>query len=109
MDVRLLEATEDPEELICRAARNDYMSEFVADQSFTEVMESIEGESIEDKQETLIGHLLSHGHFGPFEHPQATFAIEGVSRTTVERSESERTSMMTPTGARTRDARRDYR
>jgi thymidylate synthase (FAD) len=80
MDVRLLEATEDPEELICRAARNDYMSEFVADQSFTEVMESIEGESIEDKQETLIGHLLSHGHFGPFEHPQATFAVKGISR-----------------------------
>jgi len=80
MDVRLLEATEDPEELICRAARNDYMSEFVADQSFEEVMDSIDGDSIKDRQETLIGHLLSHGHFGPFEHPQATFAIEGVSR-----------------------------
>jgi thymidylate synthase (FAD) len=80
MDVRLLEATEDPEELICRAARNDYMSEFVADQTFEEVMESIEGETLPEKKETLIGHLLDHGHFGPFEHPHATFAIEGVSR-----------------------------
>jgi thymidylate synthase (FAD) len=80
MDVRLLEATEDPEELICQAARNDYMKEFVADMSFEEVMETADGETIDDKQETLIHHLLEHGHFGPFEHPHATFAIEGVSR-----------------------------
>ncbi|MUV90196.1 FAD-dependent thymidylate synthase [Halapricum sp. CBA1109] len=80
MDVRLLEATDDPEELICRAARNDYMSEFVADQTFPETMAEIDGETTREKQETLISHLLDHGHFGPFEHPHATFAIEGVSR-----------------------------
>ncbi|MEF8880918.1 MAG: FAD-dependent thymidylate synthase [Halapricum sp.] len=80
MDVRLLEATEDPEELICQAARNDYASEFVADQTFEEVMSEIDGDSVDDRMETLISHLLSHGHFGPFEHPHATFAIEGVSR-----------------------------
>jgi len=80
MDVRLLEATPDPERLICRAARNDYMSEFVADQPFEETMASIDGDGIEAKKETLIGHLLSHGHFGPFEHPHATFAVEGISR-----------------------------
>ncbi|WP_299269466.1 FAD-dependent thymidylate synthase [Halorientalis sp.] len=80
MKVRLLEATEDPEELICNAARNDYMTEFVGETPFDEVMASIDGESLETKQETLIGHLLDHGHFGPFEHPQATFAVEGVSR-----------------------------
>jgi thymidylate synthase (FAD) len=34
MEVTLLEATQDPERLICRAARNDYMEEFVGDQSF---------------------------------------------------------------------------
>jgi thymidylate synthase (FAD) len=80
MEVRLLEATENPEEVICRAARNDYMAEFNADLSFEETMEDIEGEDLAAKKETLIGHLLSHGHFGPFEHPQATFAIEGISR-----------------------------
>ena len=80
MKVQLLEATEDPEELICTAARNDYYDGYVGDEPFETVMESIDGESIEEKQETLIGHLLDHGHFGPFEHPQATFAIEGVSR-----------------------------
>jgi len=80
MEVELLEATADPEELICRAARNDYASAFVGEQSFDEVMEPVDGDGIESKQATLIGHLLSHGHFGPFEHPQATFAIEGMSR-----------------------------
>ena len=80
MEVRLLEATEDPERLICKGARNDYMEEFVEDQTFTEIMETVEGETTEEKMETLIGHLLDHGHFGPFEHPQATFAIKGISR-----------------------------
>jgi thymidylate synthase (FAD) len=81
MDVTLLEATPNPEEVICRAARNDYMEAFNPDLSFEETMESVEGESIEEKQETLIGHLLRHGHYGPFEHAQATFAVKGCSRT----------------------------
>ncbi len=80
MDVRLLEATDDPERVVCTAARCDYSSGFVGDQSFTETMDTVDGDTIEEKKETLIGHLLDHGHFGPFEHPQATFAVEGVSR-----------------------------
>ena len=80
MEVTLLEATEDPEELICKGARNDYSDEFVGGQSFEATMGGVEGETPRDKKETLIGHLLDHGHFGPFEHPQITFAIEGVSR-----------------------------
>ena len=80
MEVRLLKATEDPEEVICRAARNDYMSEFNADLSFEETMTSVEGETLSEQKRTLISHLLAHGHFGPFEHPQATFAVKGVSR-----------------------------
>jgi len=80
MEVQLLEATEDPERLVCQAARNDYMEEFVGETPFDEVMDSIEGETLEERKRTLIGHLLDHGHFGPFEHPQATFAVEGISR-----------------------------
>jgi len=80
MEVRLLEATDDPEHLICQGARNDYSEGFVGEQSFEETMATVEGESLAEKQETLIGHLLAHGHFGPFEHPQATFAVKGVSR-----------------------------
>ncbi|MFB6153573.1 MAG: FAD-dependent thymidylate synthase [Halodesulfurarchaeum sp.] len=81
MEVRLLEATPDPEEVICRAARNDYMEAFNAELSFEETMEGVEGETLEEKKETLLTHLLRHGHFGPFEHPQATFAVKGISRT----------------------------
>lgn len=80
MEVRLLEATEDPEEVICTGARNDYMSDFVGEKSFEEIMETTDGDDIEEKKATLIGHLLSHGHFGPFEHAQATFAVKGISR-----------------------------
>jgi thymidylate synthase (FAD) len=80
MEVRLLEATEDPERLICQAARNDYMEEYVAEMPFEEVMASVEGDTLAERKETLIHHLLAHGHFGPFEHPHATFAIKGVSR-----------------------------
>lgn len=80
MEVTLLEATEDPEELICKAARNDYSADFVGGQSLAATMETVDGETMAEKQETLIGHLLDHGHFGPFEHPQITFAVEGVSR-----------------------------
>ncbi|MFB6267137.1 MAG: FAD-dependent thymidylate synthase [Halodesulfurarchaeum sp.] len=81
MEVRLLEATPDPEEVICRAARNDYMEAFNAELSFEETMAGVEGETLEEKKETLLTHLLRHGHFGPFEHPQATFAVKGISRT----------------------------
>jgi len=80
MDVRLLEATADPEELICLGARNDYSGDFVAAQSFEETMATVDGDTTEEKKETLIGRLLQHGHFGPFEHAKATFAVEGVSR-----------------------------
>jgi thymidylate synthase (FAD) len=80
MEVQLLEATSDPERLICQAARNDYMEEFVGETPFDEVMSSIEGETLDDRKETLIHRLLDHGHFGPFEHPHATFAIKGISR-----------------------------
>lgn len=80
MDVQLLEATSDPERVICTAARNDYSEPFVGDQTFEETMSTVEGEDLEAKQRTLISHLLEHGHFGPFEHANATFAVKGISR-----------------------------
>jgi thymidylate synthase (FAD) len=80
MQVELLEATPDPERVVCTAARNDYMNDFVGERSFEEVMADVEGDTLADRQRTLIAHLLDHGHFGPFEHPQATFAVKGISR-----------------------------
>ncbi|MXR51422.1 FAD-dependent thymidylate synthase [Halovenus sp. WSH3] len=80
MEVELLEATDRPERLICQAARNDYMEDFVGETAFEDVMSDIEGETLEDRKETLIHRLLDHGHFGPFEHPHATIAVKGISR-----------------------------
>lgn len=98
MKVEVIESTPNPEEVACRAARNDYMEEYGGDKSFKEVMEGIEpkeniSQTIWDsdlrleysdktlkKMCTLVSHLLDHGHFGPFEHPQITFHVEGVSR-----------------------------
>ncbi|NIC00663.1 FAD-dependent thymidylate synthase [Halobacterium sp. R2-5] len=80
MRVRLLDATDDPEELICRGARNDYMSGWVAEQDFREVMDGVEGDDVEAQKANFLAKLLKRGHYGPFEHPSATFAIEGMSR-----------------------------
>jgi len=81
MQVELLAATDDPEEVACRAARGDYSADWVgSDVPFAEVMDTVEGDTLAEKQETLIGHLMRSGHWGPFEHPQATFAVRGVSR-----------------------------
>lgn len=104
MEVALEEHTPEPEKLVCKAARNDYSNEGIQSQSFEEIMEGIEPASEvpeeayaaryaedfhewsdapheeERKMWTLISHLLDHGHFGPFEHPQFTFSVNGVSR-----------------------------
>ncbi|MCF2165173.1 MULTISPECIES: FAD-dependent thymidylate synthase [Halobacterium] len=80
MRVRLLEATENPEELICQSARNDYMSDWVGDTPLDTAMASVDGDTTDEKLSNLIAQLLTRGHYGPFEHPSATFAIEGVSR-----------------------------
>lgn len=80
MNISLHDARSEPEKTICSAARNDYSREGIRSQTFEESMESIEGETIEEKKKTLIHHLLQQGHYGPFEHVEASFYIEGVSR-----------------------------
>ncbi|MCX2818230.1 FAD-dependent thymidylate synthase [Haladaptatus sp. F3-133] len=80
MKVALLASTDSPDELACRAARNDYTTEFVADRGFAEVMEAVDGGTVEEKKANLISQLMERGHYGPFEHPNATFAVRGISR-----------------------------
>lgn len=81
MRVELLEGTERPEELVCRCARGDYSGQWVgSDRSFEEIMAGVDGETVTEKKQTLLEHLMRSGHWGPYEHPQATFAVEGVSR-----------------------------
>ena len=105
MRLRVLDSTENPEVLACKAARNDYMEDWIGDTTFSECMESVSPEHIDRefaqkilgehdfpqmsseevaKTARLIRKLLEEpGHFGPFEHPHITFTVEGISRITM--------------------------
>lgn len=73
-----------PERGVCRAARNDYYSEYVGDEDFDEIMESINGVDISEKMYHLLTNtLLKKEHYGPFEHPQLAITIKGMSRVTM--------------------------
>ncbi len=78
MKVEIIEATPNPDELMCKAARNDYGADATSD--IEEVLETVEGETIEEKKENLIEKLFDRGHYGVAEHPTITVAIQGVSR-----------------------------
>lgn len=100
MNVEILQSTPNPDELMCRAARNDYGAD--ATGKIREVLEPIEAEEEDiewaesfleefgnafapiveswSKKRRLIRKLFSRGHFGIAEHPTATFSIQGVSR-----------------------------
>ena len=80
MKVKILEATPAPERLACAAARGDYFDGYVGDEKFADLMSSVDGDTLEEKKRTLIKHLFRSGHFGPFEHPNVTIAVRGISR-----------------------------
>lgn len=97
MKVKLLNGTENPEQLVCTAARNDYRSDGVIGYPIPRIMSDIDPDpehleslkmdgnvsprmATEAKKRTLIDKLMRSGHWGPFEHPQAVVAIEGISR-----------------------------
>jgi thymidylate synthase (FAD) len=103
MQVDVVRKTENPERLVCQAARGDYFDGYVGDTEYAELMESvnydeddISGDAddyhlpehrsppiIEAKTKAFVEKQLSRGHYGPWEHPQITFAVEGVSRVTM--------------------------
>ncbi|WP_153952898.1 FAD-dependent thymidylate synthase [Halosegnis longus] len=68
-------STERPDEAVAFCARGDHMSDSLVDMSFDDAMDGTPKEHRE-----FLASLLSAGHFGPFEHAQAVFAVEGISR-----------------------------
>ena len=68
--------TPNPDELAAMAARGDYLSDSLVDTTFDEAMEGTEKD-----HQAFLDDLLYRGHFGPFEHAQASFFVEGLSRT----------------------------
>lgn len=95
MELERITATPYPEYVVAQCARNDYMEEWVGNKPLSEILEEVKVEEwhreyAEDELTgyeeygpalvSLINKLLRQGHFGPFEHPHATFAIKGLSR-----------------------------
>lgn len=112
MEVDVLRKTENPERLVCQAARGDYFEGYVGDTEYAELMKDVQYDeedlqhvldqsnstaSVEDvenydlqweplveaKTKAFCEKQLSRGHYGPWEHPQITFAVKGVSRVTM--------------------------
>lgn len=81
MQVKLQYADPDPVMRVVRAARNDYETDWVGDMRDEQVIERMDtGAEPDEKITNLIQYLLNQGHYGPFEHPHATFSVKGVSR-----------------------------
>lgn len=112
MEVDVLRSTDQPERLVCQAARGDYFEGYVGDTEYAELMKDVQYDesdlqhvldqsnstaSVEDaekhdldweplveaKTKAFVEKQLSRGHYGPWEHPQITFAVKGVSRVTM--------------------------
>jgi thymidylate synthase (FAD) len=79
VEVQCIEFTDNPEELVCTCARNDYYNGNVTEDSLETVMEGTDGDTIQEKKYTLLKKLMLRGHWGPFEHPQFTLHFR-VSR-----------------------------
>nr|EGQ40744.1 MAG: thymidylate synthase, flavin-dependent [Candidatus Nanosalinarum sp. J07AB56] len=101
MKVELLDYTDKPEKTVAMAARNDYSDDWVADVGYEAAMEPIDFDQgdyewvednlaepswddarteLEAKKKSLLEQLLDREHYGVFEHPSASFAINDVSR-----------------------------
>lgn len=80
MKVEIIDATDNPRKLACKAARNDYLEQWIGEMSYSEIMEDVKGDTIKEKEENLLRKLIKRQHFGVFEHLHCTFQIKGMSR-----------------------------
>lgn len=71
--VELLEHTPEPTRRVCSHARNDYLDAKLPELSYEEVMADVDGETLADKERTLIKKLMLRGHWGPLEHVYLSF------------------------------------
>lgn len=106
MQVDVLRSTDNPERLVCQAARGDYFDGYVGDTEYADLMEGVSYDDddvsevvdimkspeekmssaeakVEAQTKAFCEKQLSRGHYGPWEHPQITFTVEGVSRVTM--------------------------
>lgn len=81
-----IDGAENADDTVCVAGRNDYMTEYVGEMTFEEIMAGVSnGDTLDERKEFYIQDVLlkEPGHYGPFEQPQFHFAIKGISRVTM--------------------------
>jgi len=110
MEVDVIRSTDKPEQLFCQAGRGDYLDGYIGDTGYQELMKDVDydeddveavnsyinkngSEWIDEKMSgsietaartrAFVRKQLSRGHHGLAEHPQITFAANGVSRVTM--------------------------
>ena len=80
-------STSNPDDAAILAGRGDYIEDSLVDKNVHDVLEGVDTDSdVYDPDEAakdLHKKLISRGHFGCYEHPQAFFVAEGVSRVTM--------------------------
>jgi len=78
-------STPRPDEAAVIAARGDHMEEsLIGDEGVDSALSGIDAAEEDDgrseRMRKFIEQMLRRGHFGPFEHPTAFFAVEGITR-----------------------------
>lgn len=84
IEIRPELSTQNPDDVAAMAARGDYMEESLIGKDIHQVLRGIKTEGEYDPDErlqTIHERLIRRGHFGPYEHAQAFFVVEGISRT----------------------------
>jgi len=74
VQLRHEESTGNPDDAVVVAARGDYSTESMIGVSADDALDGTDKD-----QKEFIESLFRRGHIGPAEHPQAFFAIEGMS------------------------------
>lgn len=76
-------STQNPDHAPAVAARGDYMEQSLVDTDIDGALDGVRDNADEYDREqalqTLHERLIRRGHFGPYEHATAFFAVEGVS------------------------------
>lgn len=87
--LKVLSKTNNPQLLVWKAMHQDYCEDFIAEKATWLVSQE------EQAGHLIIKHLLSakRGHWGPFEHPQITFAVGYFPHSTMQQLRTHRVGL----------------
>lgn len=67
-------STKNPDTTVASAARGDHMGDSLIDKEYDDIMDGTDKDT-----QGFLNELIRRGHFGPLEHSQAFFEVEGLS------------------------------